>query len=217
MGFGNIISQPVSGVSARFIREFDPATVPVELSSFSANVNGVNIELSWSTATETNNQGFEIERSEDNESFEKISFVPGFGTTTEPKSYSYTDQLVTNGTYYYRLKQIDFDGSINYSDVVEAEVTLPGVFTLEQNYPNPFNPSTSIRFSLPVDAHVTIGIYNLVGEKVAEAVNSDFTAGFSKVSFNASQLSSGVYFYRIDANGINGKNFSSIKKMVLLK
>ncbi len=214
---GNLIRTIYSASNLQYISLVDYSTIPVELTSFFANVSGRNIELSWSTATETNNQGFEIERNKDNESFEKISFVPGFGTTTEPKSYSYTDQLVTNGTYYYRLKQIDFDGSINYSDVVEAEVALPGVFTLEQNYPNPFNPSTSIQFSLPVNAHVTIGIYNLVGEKVAEAVNSDFTAGFSKVTFNARQLSSGVYFYRIDANGINGKNFSSIKKMVLLK
>jgi len=214
---GAIVSQPVSGVSARFIREYDLATIPVELTSFTANVVGSSVELNWSTATETNNQGFEIERSQNNISFEQIGFVPGFGTTTEGKSYSYTDQSVNSGNYYYRLKQIDFDGSFSYSGVVEVDVALPTEFTLEQNYPNPFNPSTTIQFSLPVDAQVTIGIYNLVGEKVAEAVSGNFTAGLNKVTFNASQLTSGVYFYRLDANGINGKTFSDVRKMSLLK
>jgi len=214
---GTILSQPVSGVSGRFIREYDLDIVPVELTSFTANVVGTSVDLNWTTATELNNQGFEIERSENNVSFEKIAFVPGFGTTTETKSYSYKDQSVNSGNYYYRLMQIDYDGSFSYSDVVEVDVTLPTEFALAQNYPNPFNPSTTIQFSLPVDAQVTISIYNLVGEKVAEAVNGNFTAGLNRVTFNASLLTSGVYFYRLDANGINGKTFSAVKKMSLLK
>ena len=215
---GNIVSQPVSGVSGRFIREFDLSIVPVELTAFTANVAGTNVELNWITATEVNNQGFEIERSEDNVIFNNIGFVSGFGTTTEPKSYSYTDQSLNSGTYYYRLKQIDFDGSFNYSDVVEVDVSLPSKFALEQNYPNPFNPSTSIQFSLPVDAQVTIGAYNLVGEKVSELIASgNFSSGSHNVTFDASKLTSGIYFYRLDATGINGKTFSSVKKMTLLK
>jgi hypothetical protein len=214
---GTLVRTVIAGVSARFIEPFDVAAVPVELTTFSANVvNGV-VVLSWSTSTETNNSGFEVERSIDNNVFSKIAFVPGFGTTTEPKSYDYSDQSVNSGTYYYRLKQIDYDGTFNYSDVVEVNVSLPTDFALEQNYPNPFNPSTSIQFSLPVDANVTIGVYNLMGEKVADVVSSDYSAGTHKVNFDASSLSSGIYFYRIDAATSNGNNFSSVKKMTLLK
>ncbi len=214
---GTVVSQPVSGVSGRYIREYDLAIVPVELSSFKASVSENNVELNWATATEVNNQGFEIERSQNNVAFEKIGFVPGFGTTTEPKSYSYSDQSLSNGKYYYRLKQIDYDGSFTYSEVVEAEVSLPTVFALEQNYPNPFNPTTSIQFSLPVDAQLTISVYNLVGEKVAEIASGNFSTGSHNVTFDASRLTSGIYFYRLDATGINGKTFSSVKKMTLMK
>ena len=214
---GTLIRTIISGVSAQYVSLYDYNTIPVELTAFSASVAGTNVELNWTTATETNNQGFEIERSKDNISFNNIGFVPGFGTTTEPKSYSYTDQSVNSGKYYYRLKQVDFDGSINYSDVVEVDVSLPTNFALEQNYPNPFNPSTSIQFSLPVDAQVTIGVYNLVGEKVAEVASGNFAAGSHKVTFNASTLTSGIYFYQLDATGIDGKTFSSVKKMTLMK
>ncbi len=215
---GNIVSQPVAGVSARFIREYDLAIVPVELTSFTANVVNGSVVLDWSTSTETNNSGFEILRSAQNDNnWQTLGFVPGFGTTTEPKSYSYTDEAVTSGTYSYKLKQIDYDGSYNFSDVVEVEISLPTEFSLEQNYPNPFNPSTSVQFSLPVDAKVTIGVYNLAGEKVADVVSNNFSAGKHNVNFNASGLSSGVYFYRIDATADNGSNFTSVKKMTLLK
>ena len=192
--------------------------VPVELTSFTVNVVDEKVVLNWTTATETNNQGFEILRSAqiDND-WQKIGYVPGFGTTTEPKSYSYTDQSVTSGTYYYRLKQIDFDGSFTYSKVVEAEVFQPTEFSLEQNYPNPFNPATTIEFSLPADAQVKIIVYNLVGEKVAEITNKDYTAGNHKIDFNASQLTSGVYLYKIDAVDVSGKSYNSIKKITLLK
>jgi len=214
---GNLIRTVYSSSNLQYISLVDYSTIPVELTSFSANVIGRNVELVWSTATETNNQGFDIEISTDNSTFEKIGFVPGFGTTTEPKTYSYSDQSVNSGKYYYRLKQIDFDGSLKYSDVVEAEVSLPTIFDLEQNYPNPFNPSTSIRFSLPVDARVTMTVYNLVGEKVADAVNSDFAAGSHTITFNASNLTSGIYLYKLNAFGTDGEAFTSIRKMMLLK
>jgi hypothetical protein len=214
---GNLIRTIYSSASMQYISLVDYSTIPVELTSFTANVVGTNVELNWTTATELNNQGFEIERSEDNVSFRQIGFVPGFGTTTETKSYTYLDQSINSGTYFYRLKQIDFDGSFEYSNVVEVDVTLPSVFALEQNYPNPFNPSTSIQFSLPVDAQVTIGVYNLVGEKVAEVASGNFAAGSHKVTFNASTLTSGIYFYQLDATGIDGKTFSSVKKMTLMK
>jgi hypothetical protein len=215
---GALLATPVSGVSARSLREYDLAIVPVELTSFSASIAGSSVELSWLTATEVNNQGFEILRSaQNNNDWQKIGFVPGFGTTTEPKSYSFTDHSVSSGKYYYKLKQIDFDGSFSYSKVIDAEVSLPSVFALEQNYPNPFNPTTSIQFSLPVDAKVTIGVYNLVGEKVTEAASGNFSAGVHKVTFDAGELASGIYFYRLDATGINGKTFSGVEKMTLMK
>ena len=191
--------------------------VPVELTSFIANAVEGSVVLNWTTATETNNQGFEIQRSAEGLNFNNISFIPGFGTTTEPKSYSYTDQSVTSGKYYYRLKQIDFDGSFSYSGVIEVEVSLPTEFSLEQNYPNPFNPATTIEFSLPTDAQITINIYNLVGEKVAEAASGNYAAGTHKVDINASTLTSGIYFYRLDATGVDGNTFSSIRKMTLLR
>jgi hypothetical protein len=218
---GAIISQPVSGVSARFIREYDLAIIPVELTSFTANVSNGNVLLKWSTSTETNNSGFEVLRSTENDEWQTLTFVPGFGTTTEPKSYSYTDESMASGRYYYKLKQIDYDGSYSFSDVVEVNISSPIKFALDQNYPNPFNPSTSIQFSLPVDANVAIGVYNLVGEKVADVVSGDFSAGKHKISFNASSLTSGVYFYRINyrinATPDNGVTFSSVKKMTLMK
>jgi hypothetical protein len=214
---GVLIRTIVSGVSAQYVSLYDYSTIPVELTSFSANVAGTDVELNWATATEVNNQGFEVERSQNNVAFEKIGFVPGFGTSTEPKSYSYSDQSLSNGKYYYRLKQIDYDGSFTYSEVVEAEVSLPAIFALQQNYPNPFNPTTSIQFSLPVDAQLTISIYNLVGEKVAEVASGNFSTGSHNVTFDASKLTSGIYFYRLDATGVDGKTFSSVKKMTLMK
>ena len=122
--------------------------IPVELTSFTATANGKEVILNWSTATETNNSGFSIERKSANSDYSEIGFVPGFGTTTEPKSYSYTDSEVSSGKYTYRLKQIDFDGSYEYSQEVEVEVSAPLEFSLEQNYPNPFNPSTVISYSV---------------------------------------------------------------------
>jgi hypothetical protein len=214
---GVLVRTIIAGANYQYVSLYDYTTIPVELTSFTANVVDENVVLSWATATETNNQGFEIERSVDGLSFINIGYVPGFGTTTEPNSYSYTDQSVTSGKYYYRLKQIDFDGSFTYSGVVEADVSLPAEFSLEQNYPNPFNPATTIEFSLPADAQVKISVYNLVGEKVAEVVNKDFAAGNHRIEFNASQLTSGVYLYKLDAVDITGKNYYSIKKMTLLK
>ncbi|HSW54909.1 MAG TPA: T9SS type A sorting domain-containing protein [Ignavibacteriaceae bacterium] len=219
---GNLIRTIYASANLQYISLVDYATIPVELTAFNADVTGNTVVLNWTTATEVNNQGFEIERASSSttpvqEDWTTIGFVPGFGTTTEPKSYSHTDQSVTGGTYYYRLKQIDFDGSFTYSGVAEVEVSVPTVFSLEQNYPNPFNPSTSIQFSLPVDAQVKINIYNLVGERAAEVASGNFAAGTHKVNFSASTLTSGIYFYRLEATGIDGNTFSSIRKMTLLK
>jgi hypothetical protein len=186
--------------------------VPVELKSFTASVNGKEVVLNWSTATETNNQGFDIERSEDNISFNKIGFVPGFGTTTEPKSYSYSDHPFNSRTIYYRLRQVDYDGSYEYSNVVEVEINSPTEYMLAQNFPNPFNPTTTIDFGIKEKSNVKIIILNAIGEEVAVVLNEEREPGFHQVEFSAANLPSGVYFYQLKAG-----SFIETKKMLLLK
>ena len=183
---------------------------------FKANVNESGVSLDWSTATEINNSGFQVERSSGN-SFEVIGFVGGHGTTTEIQNYSYLDNTVKSGTYTYRLKQIDFDGTFEYSNAIEVDFSGVTEFALAQNYPNPFNPSTVINFSLAVDSKVSLKIFDVLGQEVATLVNGQLAAGSHPISFNASLLNSGVYFYQIDATGIDGQNFTSTKKMILTK
>jgi hypothetical protein len=191
--------------------------IPVELTSFTASVVKNDAQLLWSTATELNNLGFDVERSYDNENFEKIGFVPGFGTTAEPKNYSFTVENILAGFQYYRIKQIDFDGTETVFNSVEVEGPVPDEFALFQNHPNPFNPSTIISFSLPVDANVKIKLYNMLGQTVSEILNKGFQSGTHEFEFSANGLSSGAYIYTIEAKGINGKNFASTKKMILLR
>ena len=191
--------------------------VPVEFTSFTASVNKNNVLLNWSTATELNNQGFEIERASSKtsprqEDWEKIGFVPGFGTTTEPKSYSYTDQSVNTGINYYRLKQVDYNGSYEYSDVIEVDYRTFNSYLLEQNYPNPFNPTTTIGFGIQNKSNVKITILNAIGEEVAVILNEEKDSGYHTVEFNAANLPSGVYFYQLQAG-----SFVETKKMVLMK
>jgi hypothetical protein len=188
------------------------SSVPVELVSFNANTNGNNVTLSWTTATEINNSGFAIERKTEGTMFEQVGFVSGKGTTTQASVYSYSDSKLSDGNYSYRLKQIDYDGTTSYSNEVNVDINSPRVFALDQNYPNPFNPSTVIKYSIPVDGFVTLGVYNLLGEKVASLVNDNLKAGGHEVNFNASNLSSGVYFYRLESG-----RFTSVKKLLLLK
>jgi len=186
--------------------------IPVELTSFAANVNGNSVSLTWSTATETNNSGFEVQKKSSNSEWTSIGFVAGFGTTTEAKSYSFVDNNLAIGSYTYRLKQIDFNGMTEYSNEVFMDVNAPATFSLEQNYPNPFNPSTLIKYSVAQDGFVNVSIFNLLGEKVATLVNSNMKAGSYEINFNASQLSSGVYFYSIEAG-----DFKAVRKMLLMK
>jgi len=195
-----------------FYKLDSPYFIPVELTSFTASLVNGTTTLSWITASELNNLGFDIEKSYDKEKYEKIGFVPGYGTTTESKSYNYSLSNLPSQKTYYRLKQVDFDGTFEYSSSVEVEGVTPSEFVLKQNYPNPFNPSTKIGFTLPTESNVKISIYNLIGQKVAEVVNSKFNAGKHSVDFNASNLSSGIYFYKIEAG-----SFTSVKKMQLLK
>jgi len=191
--------------------------VPVELTSFTADVSQGQVLLNWSTATELNNLGFEIQRSVAGNEFVTVGFVNGHGSTTEAKTYSYIDNNLSSGNYNYRLKQIDYDGSFSYSNEVSVEVTTPLQFELGQNYPNPFNPSTNIKFSLAVDSKVSLKIFNILGQEVATLLNANIAAGINSINFDASKLNSGVYLYRLEATGIDGSNFIKIRKMILTK
>jgi hypothetical protein len=178
--------------------------------------------LNWSTATETNNSGFEVQRLQNYkiaklQNWQRIGFVEGNGTTTLTHSYSYTDKNLSPGKYYYRLKQIDFDGSYEYSKEVEVNVTAPTKFSLEQNYPNPFNPVTTIKYSVPEVGisfmkFISLKIYNALGEEVATLINEEKPAGSYTVKFDGSNLPSGVYIYRLTAG-----SYSAAKKLILLK
>jgi subtilisin family serine protease len=193
------------------------AMIPVELSSFTAAADENSVTLNWTTSTETNNSGFSIERKTPlDERWTEVGFVPGFGSTTERKSYSFTDENLVMGSYSYRLKQIDFDGKIEYSNEVLAEVSAPKNFALAQNYPNPFNPSTTIEFSIPLTSNVSIQVYNVIGELVSSLVNQTLDAGYHQFNFDASSLPSGTYVYQLKATGQSG-TFVDTKKMLLMK
>jgi hypothetical protein len=185
--------------------------VPVELISFTAIVNGNQVELEWQTATEKNNSGFEVQRM-GTASWEPIGFVPGFGTTTEQHSYTFSDENLSDGIYHYRLKQIDYNGSFEYSNEIEVEISLVKEFNLSQNFPNPFNPSTRISYQIPANGNVTLKVFDLIGNEVATLVNENKTAGSYSIEFNPSDLPSGVYFYVLKSASL-----IQTKKMVLMK
>jgi len=213
--------------------------VPVELVSMSAENTENGVLLTWITATETNNHGFEIEKlfhplisgddsspgedPEDGSNWNMIGFVGGSGTTSESKYYSFIDNDIKTGFYNYRLKQLDYDGSYEYSDIVEVEVPAPNEFALLQNYPNPFNPSTKIKFTVPVTLSgvegslVTLKVYDVLGNEIATLVNEEKPAGSYEVDFNSrglihQTLPSGIYFYKLQAG-----EYINTKKMILLK
>jgi hypothetical protein len=199
--------------------------LPVELSAFSSTVTNRNVVLNWSTINESNNHGFEIERSPANGWVEnvwtKVGFVGGNGTTTNPNNYTFTDKGLNPGKYNYRLKQIDYNGNYNYHNLSnDVIVGLPDKITLSQNYPNPFNPSTKINYEIPMDGRVSLKIYDMTGKEIISLVNENKTAGFYSISFNAASagggLPSGVYIYRLSVVS-GGQNFTAEKKMMLVK
>jgi hypothetical protein len=196
--------------------------VPVELTSFTAQLINGKVKLNWQTASELNNAGFEIQKtvfspqsSVGNDAklkWTKVGFVTGKGTTTEINNYSFIDDELISQKVNYRLKQIDFDGTFSYSNEVEIDVTTPQTFSLEQNFPNPFNPETEITFSLAKSDNVTLKIYNILGSEVATVINEFIEAGKHSVKLNASNLTSGVYLYTIKSG-----NFTATRKMILMK
>jgi hypothetical protein len=218
IGFREHVADNFNDGAAIFIDEVNAGGdyIPVELVSFSADVVDNSVKLLWTTATELNNRGFEIQRAAD-DNFFTIGFVEGYGTTTETKTYSYTDKNINSGSYNYRLKQIDFDGTFEYSDAVEVDVNIVTGYKLGQNYPNPFNPFTVIEISLPNDANVSLKVYNVLGQEVKTLFTGNLDAGLHTIHFDASNLNSGVYFYKIEASGTDGREFSSVRKMLLSK
>ena len=201
--------------------------LPVELTSFTATAASNSATLSWKTATEVNNYGFEVERrlvstdlsqpspQRGGQGWGQIGFVTGNGTSSSTHSYSYKDASVSSGTYAYRLKQIDNGGTYKYSSEAEVTIAVPKVFALNQNYPNPFNPTTTITYNIPAvgtQHAVSLRVYDIMGREVATLVNETKEAGSYQATFNASKLASGVYFYRLQSG-----SYASVKKLVLMK
>ncbi|MCW9066711.1 MAG: exo-alpha-sialidase [Ignavibacteriaceae bacterium] len=188
-----------------------PPIVPVELISFTHRIVNGKVILDWVTATELNNLGFEIQRSTDNNIFVTVGFVEGNGNSTSNKYYSFTDENII-GKVFYRLKQVDYDGSYNYSQIIEVDGVNVTTIQLEQNYPNPFNPATTIKYQLGNDSFVNLKVFNVLGEEVAELVNKFQKAGNHQLTFNAENLPSGMYVYKLTSG-----NYVESKKMLLLK
>jgi parallel beta-helix repeat protein len=194
------------------------ASIPVELTSFTASTIDGNVLLNWTTATELNNSGFEVQKGNHTSTslsvkeWESIGFVQGNGTSTEAHNYSFVDENPAEGKSFYRLKQIDFDGSFEYSNVVEVITNMILDFALEQNFPNPFNPTTKLSWQSPISSHQTLIIYDVLGNEVTTLVDEFRQAGKYELNFDASGLSSGIYFYKLSA----GK-FVETKKMILIK
>ena len=186
--------------------------LPVELTSFTAQAQDQTVILNWVTATELNNNGFEIQRKVLESDFATVGFVKGEGTTTNQKEYSYVDRNLTDGKYFYRLKQLDFNGAYEYSNTIEVDVRTLDNFTLEQNYPNPFNPTTTIGYVLQEKSNAKLTLINAIGEEVSILVNEEQDRGYHSAVLNGKNLSSGIYFYRLQAG-----NFVETKKMILLK
>ncbi len=209
LGTNPNLQSPPTGYTGPF--NTAPIALPVELTSFTAQATSEGVRLSWTTASELNNAGFEVQRSTNQANWATLGFVRGAGTTTEAQSYSFVDASAS-GRVFYRLKQVDFDGQFEYSNIIEVNAGTPKTFALEQNYPNPFNPSTAISYQLPVASTVSLKVFDMLGKEVATLVNARQEAGAYTVNFNANTLSSGVYFYRLQAG-----NFVQTRKMLLVK
>lgn len=198
--------------------ESNGGQLPVELASFTSSVDNRKVTLNWSTASEENNSGFSIERKPNSSTvWSSVGSVNGAGNSNTVKNYTFTDNNLATGKYNYRLKQIDYNGNFEYFNLSnEVNIGVPNKFALSQNYPNPFNPTTNINYDLPFDSKVMIKIFDITGREVSEVVNQVQPAGYYSFNFNASALSSGVYFYQINADGGN-QSFVKTLKMMLVK
>lgn len=194
------------------------ATTPVELSLFTAHLNANQVNLVWKTESESNNFGFDVERRMNSESkFKKIGFISGNGTTMEPQEYKFVDENIEKGTYYYRLKQIDFDAKFEYSSTIKIVVDIPEEYKLLQNYPNPFNPKTTIVYNLAAACHVKLTIYDVTGREIQKVVDKMQEAGHYEVEWSAQNsqkqsIAGGMYYYKLET-----PDFTQFRKMLLLK
>jgi len=206
----------VAGLDGTIFSYKSDSVIPVELANFDYSISTNSVNLNWKTVSETNNAGFQVERRkiEDSQSdlWKNIGFIEGYGTTSELHSYNYIDKNLNPGKYRYRLKQIDFNGIFEYSTEIEAEIISPQSFALEQNYPNPFNPTTIIQYTIASSQYVQLKVYDILGNEVSTLVNEVKSAGTYEIIFDASDLSSGTYFYRLHTG-----SFVETKKMILIK
>ncbi|MCC7159041.1 MAG: T9SS type A sorting domain-containing protein [Ignavibacteria bacterium] len=193
--------------------------LPVELSSFTSAIEKNNVKLNWVTEWELNNSGFDLERKETKaeSQWKKIAFIAGGGTTQGQKFYQYEDKKIKTGTYNFRLKQIDYNGNYEYFELSDTvDVKAPSDFKLSQNYPNPSNPKSKIDYEIPFDGKVSLKVYDILGREVFKLVDEFKSADFYTVEFDGTNLASGIYFYRIIAEG-SDKQFTKTLKMVLVK
>ena len=212
-GASKIVKYATTDDSPEFVGSI---SLPVELTTFTAAVKNTSISdvvmLEWRTVGESNNLGFDIERSLDGKNFSKLGFVAGAGSTNLAQGYGFTDDRVEVGTYFYRLKQIDRNGAFTCSDVREVEVSAPQRYELTQNFPNPFNPQTDIVFRVKEEGVVTLKVFDLLGREVRTLVDEKKGAGVHRITFDAHSLPSGVYLYSISMG-----SFHEVKKMLLVK
>ncbi len=194
--------------------------LPVELTAFYYSKNKNNIDLFWTTASEINNDGFDIERKKSDaytEEWNKAGYVAGNGNTAGYSEYNFTDKNLSPGKYLYRLKQKDFNGNIEYHYLSgEVTVEIPVNNFLSQNYPNPFNPNTVISYEISSQSaaavNVRLSVFNSLGKEIAVLVNKKQLPGYYKINFNGADYPSGIYFYMLKAD-----KFTSTKKMLLIK
>ncbi|MDP2301709.1 MAG: YCF48-related protein [Ignavibacteria bacterium] len=209
----------VIGTDGMIIRGYSDVNIPVELTSFNADIVGTKVALNWTTASEVNNSGFSIERKTELNDFVPLSFIKGNGTVTGKSNYSFIDDSPVNGTSFYRLKQIDFDGSFEFSKEIQVDFSGDLTFNLGQNYPNPFNPTTNIKYTIPSTRNVSLKVFDILGNEVATLINEQQSAGSYNVVFdtrslgdNGKSLSSGIYFYQLKSGEL-----TSVKKLILIK
>jgi hypothetical protein len=232
---GNLVYVPMIGSGLYKITNFTAlnqmkltvyynAILSVELTSFNAFVNGQNVTLNWVTSSEINNSGFEIERAWSPSAlmsalnWQSIGFIPGKGTTAVIQVYSFSDLNLNPGLYYYRLKQIDFDGTVEHSQIVEADVLTADEISLSRNFPNPFNPGTKIQFALGSMQFVSLKIFDVLGNEIAILVNEELLPGLHNILFTADDgLASGIYYYQLKIGNVPGESFIETRKMILLK
>ncbi|MEO8167222.1 MAG: T9SS type A sorting domain-containing protein [bacterium] len=217
----------VVGGDGKMFRTTDGGGLPVQLASFTGHhLGNALVRLDWSTISEINNYGFYVQRRRENETeFAEISqLIPGHGTTNEPQHYSWTDSAATMNRWYYRLKQVDLDGSVHLTEPIMVDVltsvteSKPMEYSLHQNYPNPFNPSTTIKYDLPEPVKVSLVVYDVLGRKVTELANGSREAGYHSVRWNGADVSSGVYFARFTATDANGVvKLNKVSKLLLAK